>query len=64
LDHKSAAIGFALVKTGGAVGGFAGPFVLGALADAFNGYTVAMLLLAGVAVAAAGLVLVFNDHRH
>ncbi len=45
-----------MVKTGGAVGGFAGPFMVGALADAFEGYTVAMLLLAGVAACAAALV--------
>ena len=56
LDVKAAALGFALVKTGGAVGGFAGPFVVGAMADALHGYTGAMLLLAGVAAGAAGLV--------
>ena len=56
LDQRSAAIGFALVKTGGAVGGFAGPFLVGALADAFSGYTAAMVLLAGVAAGSAALV--------
>ncbi|EFN55937.1 hypothetical protein CHLNCDRAFT_145219 [Chlorella variabilis] len=63
LDQRSAAIGFALVKTGGAVGGFAGPFLVGALADAFSGYTAAMVLLAGVAAGSAALVYVFDDRR-
>lgn len=63
LDHKAAAIGFALVKTGGAVGGFLGPFGVGALADAFHGYTAAMLMLAGVALAAGALVFAFRDRR-
>ena len=56
LDHRAGALGFALMKTGGALGGFCGPFLVGAMADAFHGYGAAMSALAGVAAAAAALV--------
>lgn len=57
LEPKAAALGFALVKTGGALGGFAGPLLVGALADGLHGFSAAMLPLAGVAGACALLVL-------
>lgn len=57
LEPKAAALGFALVKTGGALGAFAGPLLVGLLADHLNGFSVPMLLLAGVAGACAALVL-------
>lgn len=49
-------MGFALVKTCGSVGAFLGPSLIGWLADLLHGYTGAMLMLAGVAAAAAALV--------
>lgn len=49
-------MGFALVKTCGSVGAFLGPFLIGWLADLLHGYSGAMLMLAGVAAAAAALV--------
>ena len=55
-DQQAGTVGFALVKTGGSVGSFAGPFLVGALADLMHGYTIPMLVLAGAAVAAAGVV--------
>ncbi|KAL4451937.1 hypothetical protein ABPG75_007599 [Micractinium tetrahymenae] len=61
LDRDAAAMGFALVKTCGSVGAFLGPFLIGWMADLLHGYTGAMLMLAGVAAAAAALVCVFND---
>ena len=57
LEPQAAALGFALVKTGGALGGFAGPLLVGALADGLHGFSGAMLPLAGVAGACAVLVL-------
>ncbi|PSC74031.1 MFS transporter isoform A [Micractinium conductrix] len=61
LDRQPAALAFALIKSGGAVGGFAGPLAVGAMADVLGGWGGAMLLLAGCALACAGLVLVFDD---
>lgn len=61
LDPASAALAFALIKTGGAVGGFAGPLAVGALADALGGFDGAMLLLGGVALGCSALVAVFNE---
>lgn len=61
LSPEAAALGFALIKTGGAVGGFIGPLVVGALADALHGFSGAVLLLAGVAAACGALVLAFRD---
>ena len=57
MEPRAAALGFALVKTGGALGGFAGPAVVGALADGLHGFSGAMLALAGVAGACSALVL-------
>ena len=56
LDPQSAALAFALIKTGGAVGGFAGPLAVGALSDSLGGFGGALLLLAGVALGCAALV--------
>jgi hypothetical protein len=46
LDPADASIGFAFINSIGAVGGFAGPVMLGTLAEHSGGYSAAMLVLA------------------
>lgn len=58
LSGPAAATGIALINSCGSVGGFAGPFLLGALADdSANGYSRAMLVLGALLALAAVLVL-------
>ena len=58
LRGTAAAAGIALVNSIGNLGGFAGPYVLGALKDATGGTTGAFLVLAGVALGGAVLCLI------
>lgn len=59
LSGPAAATGIALINSCGSVGGFAGPFLLGALADdsSRDGYSRAMLVLGVLLGVAAVLVL-------
>lgn len=64
LGPQSASLGFALVKTLGAVGGFLGPLLVGVLADARGGsFTLGALCLAGFTTLASLLVLAFR-YKH
>ena len=52
--------GFAVIKTVGSLGSFLGPALIGALADATDGFAAPCLLLAACVLAAAGLLLGFR----
>jgi ACS family tartrate transporter-like MFS transporter len=60
LRGTAAAAGIALVGSLGHVGGFVGPYVLGLLTDTTGSTTVALLLLASLALTAAALCLVLR----
>ena len=60
LSHQSSTIGFAMVKTAGAVGSFCGPLLVGLMATYEHGFGGAMLLLAGACACAAAAVLAFR----
>ncbi|KFM26479.1 Putative tartrate transporter [Auxenochlorella protothecoides] len=58
LDAQTASLGFALVKSLGALGGFCGPLVVGVLADAEGGdFAGGAFFLAAVALLGAGMTL-------
>lgn len=62
LEPRHASLGFALIKTLGAIGGFAGPLLVGMLADAGGGsFTAGAVVLAGVAALAALLTAIFRQ---
>ena len=52
--------GFAVIKTVGSLGSFLGPALIGALADATDGFAAPCLLLAACVLAAAGPLLGFR----
>ncbi len=52
--------GFALIKTVGSLGSFAGPALIGALADTTGGFAAPCLLLAACALAGAAMLLGFR----
>ena len=60
LRGTAAAAGIALVGSLGHVGGFVGPYVLGLLTDTTGSTTVALLLLASLALTAAALCFVLR----
>ena len=62
LRGTAAAAGIALVNSLGNLGGFAGPYLLGALKDATGGTTGAFLVLAAVALAGGALCLSLRRH--
>lgn len=53
--------GFAFVKTLGAIGGFAGPWMIGLLAEATDGYAASMAVLACCLLLGGGLCLGFTE---
>eukprot|EP00887_Chlorella_sp_A99_P007890 scaffold20.g7890.t1 len=59
LGHGSSAVGFAMIKTVGTLGSFAGPLLVGLLTSRGHGFGGAMLMLAGVCGAAALLAATF-----
>lgn len=57
LRERGAAGGIALINSMGAVGGFVGPYLIGAIKEASGAFGPGLLVLAGCNVAAAALVL-------
>lgn len=55
LGGRAAAGGVAIITMIGSLGGFAGPALTGKLKDVTHTYTVGLLLIAGLAIVAAGL---------
>ena len=55
LGSQAAAGGVAIITMVGGVGGFLGPYVTGLLRDRTQGFTVGLLVVAGLAVLGAGL---------
>jgi MFS family permease len=55
LSGQAAAGGLALINCIGALGGFAGPFLVGLIKDSFHSFNAGMLALAGVLVITTGL---------
>ncbi len=61
--HRRACLrraGFALIKTVGSLGSFAGPALIGTLADATGGFAAPCLLLAACALGGAAMLLAFR----
>ena len=63
LGGAAAAGGVALIQVVGGVGGFAGPYVTGRLRDATDSFGPGLLVMAGMAVAAAGLTATLRLNR-
>ncbi len=63
LKGGAAAGGLALVNTGGALGGFVGPFAMGFLRDRTHGFEASLLVLAGSGLCAALVSACFREGR-
>ncbi len=60
LTGTATAAGLALINATGSTGGFFGPYVIGWVRDATGSFTVALLFLAAVMAAAAGVVILLG----
>jgi len=63
LSGVAAASGIAIINAIGNLAGFAGPYLTGWLKDATGSYTAGFLVLAGLALASAGIVLALRHDR-
>lgn len=63
LEGPQASIGFAWINSVGSLGGFVGPYVLGVLLDRTGSYSVAMVVLASILLAAGICILFFPVER-
>jgi ACS family tartrate transporter-like MFS transporter len=63
LSGAAAASGIAVVNAVGNLAGFAGPYITGWLKDATHSYTAGFLVMAGLALASAGIVLALRHDR-
>jgi MFS family permease len=61
LSGKAAAGSYALINSVGNLGGFVGPYLIGALKDATNSFTGRLLVMAGVLLVGGILTLVIRD---
>jgi ACS family tartrate transporter-like MFS transporter len=64
LSGPAAAASIALINATGNLGGFAGPYLIGYLADVTGGYTAGLLYLVGCGLAGSALVLSLRVARH
>jgi MFS transporter, ACS family, tartrate transporter len=63
LTGAAAAGGVAMITTIGACGGFFGPYLTGFLKDLTHSFTAGLMVIAGLAVAGAGLCLLLGPKR-
>jgi MFS transporter, ACS family, tartrate transporter len=63
LEGAAAAGGVAMITTIGGFGGFFGPYLTGFLKDLTHGFTAGLMVIAGLAAAAAGLCLLLGQKR-
>jgi ACS family tartrate transporter-like MFS transporter len=63
LSGPAAAASIALINATGNLGGFAGPYLIGYLADVTGGYTAGLMYLISCGVLASGLILSLRTTR-
>ena len=63
LSGPAAAASIALINATGNLGGFAGPYLIGYLADLTGGYTAGLMYLISCGVLASGLILSLRTTR-
>ncbi|MCC7125789.1 MAG: MFS transporter [Acidobacteria bacterium] len=63
VGGTGAAAGIALINSVGNIGGFAGPYALGALRDATNSFSAGLIVIGVVVLLGGALVLVVPDER-
>ena len=63
LSGSAAAAGIAVINSIGNLSGFAGSYIIGWLKDATHSYTAGFLVMAGLALASAGIVLALRHDR-
>jgi len=63
LSGAAAASGIAIINSIGNLSGFAGSYIIGWLKDATHSYTAGFLVMAGLALASAGIVLALRHDR-
>jgi ACS family tartrate transporter-like MFS transporter len=61
VNGVGAAAGIALINAVGNIGGFVGPYLLGALRDATQSFSVGLILIGTVVVAGGALVLALPE---
>ena len=64
LRGPAAAGGIALVNSIAAIGGFAGPFLIGFVRDTTGGFGAGLLTLAGVLICGAAIAVLLRQNRH